>query len=219
MVFGSGFSIFDACLAARLSRSAADSTSWISQSALLCKYPVSQISRSVGVVVSTPSHVPPVQVGHHSISGFVRSVVTGAPVPGAHVALVLDSLVRAAVNTNADGYFAFTALLNEDYVVVTHAANFAPLWATVPASLPPKNYTAALGPALQPRQHRIVLTWATFADLDAQLKLPDGCDVCVVVAFSLQFCKNLVHFMMSHMSTQASRKHEVFQLMASPEYC
>ena len=184
-VHGSSFSAFDTCLTVRLGQSAAVSTRWNAQSALFCKFPVSHGSSFMYVTASTPSQVPAVASGYHAISGVVRSVLSGEPVPDTKISLVLDGLGLAAVTPDSIGYFSFPNLIDADYVVITEAPGFAPLAATVSSSMPLRNYTAALGPALQPRQYRIVLTWATFPlDLNAHLALPDGCQV-YVLAFSL----------------------------------
>ena len=180
LLFGAEFSTFDVSLKARLGYSAAVMTRWNSQSALLCKTPVPRGSASIHVIASIPSQVPPVAVGFHSISGRVRSVLSGQFVSGTNVSLVLDGLVISSVTPDDTGYFVFSNLLDADYVVATHSPGLSPLFATVASSNYPKNYTAAPGPALEQRQSRIVLTWSTFSDdLDAHLLLPDGCKVYV----------------------------------------
>jgi hypothetical protein len=184
LLFGAAFSTFDVSLKARLGYSAAVMTRWNSQSALLCKTPVPRGSASIHVIASIPSQVPPVAVGFHSISGRVRSVLSGQFVSDTNVSLVLDGLVISSVTPDGTGYFVFSNLLDADYVVATHSPGLSPLFATVASSNYPKNYTAAPGPALEQRQSRIVLTWSTFSDdLDAHLLLPDGCKV-YVFAFS-----------------------------------
>ncbi len=130
------------------------------------------------MTASTPSQVPPVAVGSHSISGFVRSVLSGQPVPDARVSILYDGIVVASATVDSIGYFVFDKLLNADYIVATQAPGFDPLVATVSSSQTPQNYTAAVGPALEIRQSRIVLTWASSSiDLDAHLQSPDGCKV------------------------------------------
>ena len=101
------------------------------------------------------------------------------------ISLFLDGLGLAAVFPDNIGYFSFPNLIDADYVIITEAPGFAPLAATVSSSMPLQNYNAAPGPALQPRQYRIVLTWATFPlDLNVHLALPDGCQV-YVLAFNV----------------------------------
>jgi hypothetical protein len=178
LLYGAAFSTFDSCIRLRLGFSAAAMTRWISQSALLCKKPVSSSSVFLHVTASTPSQVPPAAVGSHSISGFVRSVLSGQPVPDARVSILYDGIVVASATVDSVGYFVFNKLLSADYIVATHAPGLAPLVATVSSSQTSQNYTAAVGPALEIRQSRIVLTWETpSSDLDAQLQSPDGCKV------------------------------------------
>jgi hypothetical protein len=184
LLFGSAFSIFDTCLRARLGRSAAVMTRWISQSVVLCKFPISRGSSFIQVLASTPSQVPPAAFGSHFISGAVRSALSAQPVPDSKVSLVLDGMVVATVTPDSIGYFIFRDLIDAAYVVVTEAPGLAPHAATVLSSMQPQNYTAAPGPTLQPRQFRIVLTWSTLTnDLDSQLLLPDGCAVYVLHTF------------------------------------
>ena len=183
LLYGSAFSIFDTCLSTRLGYSAAVMTRWISQSVVLCKFPVSRGSSFIQVLASAPSQVPPAAFGFYSISGVVRSVLSAQPVPDSKVSLLLDGMVVATVTPDSIGYFIFRNLIDASYIVVTDAPGLAPLAATVLSSMQPQNYTAAPGPTLQPRQFRIVLTWATFPnDLDAHLLLPDGCSVYVLHA-------------------------------------
>jgi hypothetical protein len=177
-LFGAGLSTFNACPKARLGYSAVVTTRWMSQSALLGKLPVSRASTSTYVIASMPAQVPPIPIGTNFIKGVVRSVLTGLPVPDTRVSLVFDGIVRAVVIPDSNGYFVFPGLPNADFIVATYSPGLAPLAATVSSSSPPQNYTAAPAPSLGIRQSRIVLTWATFpADLDAQLRLPDGCTV------------------------------------------
>jgi hypothetical protein len=184
---GASFSRFDTCIMVRLGTSAAVTTRWSSQSALLCKFPASRGGSNALVTASTPSQVPAAALGYHAISGVVRSVLSGDPVPGTKVSLLLDGRALASVTPDSMGYFHFSNLINADHVVVTEVPSFAPLLATVSSAMPSQNYTAAPGPSLQTRQYRIVLTWSTFPnDLDVHLVLPDGCKV-YVFAFNPSF--------------------------------
>jgi hypothetical protein len=181
IVYGTSFSTFDTCLSIRLGNSAAVTTRWISQSALLCKFPISRGVTFAHAMVSTPSQVPLAVYGHRFISGVVRSALSGDPIPTAKVSLFLDGRRLALVTPDNIGNFLFPDLIQADHVVVTEAAGCAPLFTTVSSAPPLQNFTAAPGPALQTRQYRIVLTWTMFPkDLNAQLVLPDGCKVYVV---------------------------------------
>ncbi len=179
-LFGAAFATLDTCLTARLGNSVVVSTRWISESALRCKNPAYRGNSSIYIMISMASQVPPIAIGSHSISGVVRSVLSSKPVPGTKVSLSIDGLVVSTVTPDSIGYFVFSNLLNADYIVSTYAPGLAPIISTVSSSLPPRNHTAAPGPALAPRQSRIVLTWGALSgDLDAQLQLPDGCKVYV----------------------------------------
>jgi hypothetical protein len=192
VAYGASFSTFDTCLTVRLGQSTAVATRWNSQSALLCKFPASHAVLFAHMTASVPSQVPAAASGHHAISGVVRSILSGEPVPNTKVSLILDGRVLASNTPESTGYFLFPNLINAHHVVVAEAPGFAPLFATVSSAMPLQNYTAALGPALQSRQFRIVLTWATFPnDLDAHLVLPDGCKVYV---FAIQCIIHLVVF-------------------------
>jgi len=123
--------------------------------------------------------IPAMPAGTGSISGMVRSVDTGQPIAGAAVSLSWNGVVRLSTLSSATGSFRFNSLPAETFIITSQAPGQETLGQSISlAAGQSRDYSVALGPALSPRQARIVLTWnAMPADLDSHLDTPSGCHV------------------------------------------
>jgi len=113
----------------------------------------------------------------YSLSGFIRSAVTGVVISGATVQLS----GQQTVTTGPDGSYKFTNLAPTDYILTVSATGYYKMSWPVPLefNINPGTWgDLFLIPVINPGFYSIVLTWGSEPqDLDAYLSTPTGCTI------------------------------------------